>query len=65
MTRSTSSSSRGGPGVLRRAGPRNWATPPELPDISPKWPAMTKPVIGAINNAAVTGGLNWRCTATS
>ena len=28
-----------------------------LPDISPKWPAMTKPVIGAINGAAVTGGL--------
>jgi enoyl-CoA hydratase len=29
----------------------------QLPDISPKWPAMTKPVIGAINGAAVTGGL--------
>jgi enoyl-CoA hydratase len=29
----------------------------ELPDISPRWPAMTKPVIGAINGAAVTGGL--------
>ena len=29
----------------------------ELPDISPKWPAMGKPVIGAINGAAVTGGL--------
>jgi enoyl-CoA hydratase len=29
----------------------------ELPDISPKWPAMRKPVIGAINGAAVTGGL--------
>ena len=29
----------------------------ELPDISAKWPAMTKPVIGAINGAAVTGGL--------
>jgi enoyl-CoA hydratase len=28
-----------------------------LPDISPKWPNMTKPVIGAINGAAVTGGL--------
>ena len=28
----------------------------ELPDISPKWPPMTKPVIGAINGAAVTGG---------
>jgi enoyl-CoA hydratase len=28
-----------------------------LPDISPKWPPMTKPVIGAINGAAVTGGL--------
>lgn len=27
------------------------------PDISPRWPAMTKPVIGAINGAAVTGGL--------
>jgi enoyl-CoA hydratase len=29
----------------------------QLPDISPKWPVMTKPVIGAINGAAVTGGL--------
>ena len=29
----------------------------QLPDISPKWPAMTKPVIGAINGPAVTGGL--------
>ncbi len=29
----------------------------ELPDISPKWPSMTTPVIGAINGAAVTGGL--------
>ena len=29
----------------------------ELPDISPKWPTMTKPVIGAINGPAVTGGL--------
>lgn len=29
----------------------------QLPDISPKWPALTKPVIGAINGAAVTGGL--------
>jgi enoyl-CoA hydratase len=29
----------------------------ELPDISPKWPAMRKPAIGAINGAAVTGGL--------
>jgi enoyl-CoA hydratase/carnithine racemase len=29
----------------------------ELPDISPRWPSMTKPVIGAINGAAVTGGL--------
>jgi enoyl-CoA hydratase len=28
-----------------------------LPDISPRWPPMTKPVIGAINGAAVTGGL--------
>lgn len=28
-----------------------------LPDIPPRWPAMTKPVIGAINGAAVTGGL--------
>lgn len=28
-----------------------------LPDISLRWPAMTKPVIGAINGAAVTGGL--------
>ncbi|MGH3636768.1 enoyl-CoA hydratase [Mycobacterium sp.] len=28
-----------------------------LPDISPRWPAMTKPVIGAVNGAAVTGGL--------
>ncbi|MET4431392.1 enoyl-CoA hydratase [Mycolicibacterium sp. 624] len=31
----------------------------ELPDISPKWPAMRKPVIGAINGAAVTGGLEF------
>jgi enoyl-CoA hydratase len=31
----------------------------ELPDISPKWPAMGKPVIGAINGAAVTGGLEF------
>ncbi len=29
----------------------------EWPDISPKWPPMSKPVIGAINGAAVTGGL--------
>lgn len=29
----------------------------QLPDISPKWPSMTKPVVGAINGAAVTGGL--------
>jgi enoyl-CoA hydratase len=29
----------------------------QLPDISPQWPQMTKPVIGAINGAAVTGGL--------
>ena len=29
----------------------------ELPDISPKWPAMTKPVIGAINGAAVGIGV--------
>jgi enoyl-CoA hydratase len=28
-----------------------------LPDISPRWPPMTKPVIGAVNGAAVTGGL--------
>jgi enoyl-CoA hydratase len=28
-----------------------------LPDISPRWPSMTKPVIGAINGPAVTGGL--------
>lgn len=32
-------------------------TTTELPDISPKWPPMSKPVIGAINGAAVTGGL--------
>lgn len=31
----------------------------QLPDISPKWPPMTKPVIGAINGAAVTGGLEF------
>jgi enoyl-CoA hydratase len=31
----------------------------DLPDISPQWPAMTKPVIGAINGAAVTGGLEF------
>lgn len=29
----------------------------DLPDISPQWPPLTKPVIGAINGAAVTGGL--------
>lgn len=29
----------------------------DLPDISPQWPPMTKPVIGAINGSAVTGGL--------
>src|SRR5690349_23840050 len=29
----------------------------QLPDISPRWPALSKPVIGAINGAAVTGGL--------
>jgi len=29
----------------------------ELPDISPKWPPMDKPVIGAVNGVAVTGGL--------
>jgi len=28
-----------------------------LPDISPRWPPISKPVIGAINGAAVTGGL--------
>src|SRR6202008_3841270 len=28
-----------------------------LPDISPRWPTLSKPVIGAINGAAVTGGL--------
>lgn len=28
-----------------------------LTDISPQWPPMTKPVIGAVNGAAVTGGL--------
>ncbi len=31
----------------------------DLPDISPQWPPMTKPVIGAINGAAVTGGLEF------
>jgi enoyl-CoA hydratase len=29
----------------------------QLTDISPQWPPMCKPVIGAINGAAVTGGL--------
>ena len=29
----------------------------ELPDISPKWPPMSTPLIVAINGAAVTGGL--------
>jgi enoyl-CoA hydratase len=28
-----------------------------LPDLSPRWPEMTKPVMGAINGVAVTGGL--------
>src|ERR1700722_4488563 len=27
------------------------------PDTPPRWPSMSKPVIGAINGAAVTGGL--------
>jgi enoyl-CoA hydratase len=27
-----------------------------LPDLSPAWPTMSKPVIGAINGVAVTGG---------
>jgi enoyl-CoA hydratase len=27
-----------------------------IPDLSPAWPSMTKPVIGAINGVAVTGG---------
>lgn len=27
----------------------------QLPDISPQWPPMNKPVIGAINGAATTG----------
>ena len=31
----------------------------QLPDISPQWPPMNKPVIGAINGAAVTGGLEF------
>jgi enoyl-CoA hydratase len=29
----------------------------QLPDISPQWPPMSTPVIGAVNGAAVTGGL--------
>ena len=29
----------------------------DIPDLSPAWPPMTKPVIGAINGVAVTGGL--------
>ncbi len=29
----------------------------QLPDSSPQWPPMSKPVIGAINGAAMTGGL--------
>ena len=29
----------------------------DIPDLSPAWPAMTKPVIGAINGVAATGGL--------
>ena len=29
----------------------------EIPDLSPRWPPMSKPVIGAINGVAVTGGL--------
>ena len=37
--------------------PKDSGDPAELPDISPKWPPMSKPVIGAINGAAVTGGL--------
>jgi enoyl-CoA hydratase len=29
----------------------------EIPDLSPAWPPMTKPVIAGINGVAVTGGL--------
>ncbi|MCW2652069.1 MAG: enoyl-CoA hydratase [Mycobacterium sp.] len=29
----------------------------EIPDLSPQWPSMATPVIGAINGVAVTGGL--------
>ena len=29
----------------------------QIPDLSSVWPPMTKPVIGAVNGAAVTGGL--------
>jgi enoyl-CoA hydratase len=28
-----------------------------IPDLSPRWPSLSKPVIGAINGVAVTGGL--------
>ncbi|NKZ10785.1 enoyl-CoA hydratase [Mycolicibacterium septicum DSM 44393] len=28
-----------------------------LPDLTSRWPEMTKPVIGAVNGAAITGGL--------
>ncbi|MBV9091687.1 MAG: enoyl-CoA hydratase [Mycobacteriaceae bacterium] len=28
-----------------------------IPDLSPRWPSMSTPVIGAINGVAVTGGL--------
>lgn len=37
--------------------PKELGDTTELADISPKRPAMRKPVIGAINGAAVTGGL--------
>jgi enoyl-CoA hydratase len=33
------------------------ARQPGRPDISPLWSPMSKPVIGAINGAAITGGL--------
>lgn len=36
---------------------KEFGTGAPLPDISPRWPTMTKPIIGAVNGAAITGGL--------
>ena len=48
---------RSRPGVLRGPGPQGARQHHRASRHLPKWPPMTKPVIGAINGAAVTGGL--------